>query len=455
MTSHVRDELQIEIERSEMLRGERRLRVLCVGGGELISAVSKIGDRVEIACCENYMMALGELAKREVDVVIGQASGLVLAAGSIARGLKRLAPNARLVMVADVDEGVLREAAENGFDAMVGWPLDTELLRVALMGGSIQQVTEPDVVVHELKPIEQDENADHDIDPSEDIDADDALGDVDLVDALLDDEGGLRKMAMRLIAQQSGMDGMRLVGPSDEVNGGESSVAVEYGGRVFGVLCGPRDVMGEDDLAMWSAWLSRWLALEDQVRQLHMAAMKDDLTGAWNRRYFYRFLEKIMVRARSDRSQVTVMVFDIDDFKKYNDRYGHAAGDEILSETVRLMNSVVREHDVVARIGGDEFAVIFWDADGPRKANSRHPEDVIMAARRFQKAVCGCEFPKLADESKGTLTVSGGLASYPWDGCTGEALVEKADGMALESKRKGKNAIMYGQGGDTACGHRV
>ncbi len=148
---------------------------------------------------------------------------------------------------------------------------------------------------------------------------------------------------------------------------------------------------------------------------------------------------------------MTLLVFDIDDFKIYNDRYGHAAGDEILRETARLMQSFVREHDVVARIGGDEFAVIFWDAGERRRPNSAHPQSVRHAAERFQKAIYNHSFPKLAHEAPGTLTISGGLASFPWDGRSPEELLERADAMAMKSKRQGKNAITFGPGAQRAC----
>ena len=140
------------------------------------------------------------------------------------------------------------------------------------------------------------------------------------------------------------------------------------------------------------------------------------------------------------------MVFDIDDFKQYNDKYGHAAGDEILIHTAQLMKSVMRPHDVIARIGGDEFAVIFWDAQGPRRPNSQHPTEVRHIAQRFQQAIVTHQFDKLRDEAPGTLTISGGIAGYPWDGSTAPELLDKADQIALQSKRQGKNALIFGPG---------
>ena len=151
------------------------------------------------------------------------------------------------------------------------------------------------------------------------------------------------------------------------------------------------------------------------ISRLWKMSLRDDLTGAWNRRYFNRFLNSILDRATRQRFHVTLMVFDIDDFKHYNDRYGHAAGDEILYETTKLMQSMVREHDVVARIGGDEFAVIFWDATTPRRPNSAHPHDPSGAAERFRKAIRSHKFPKLGKDAPGQLTISGGLAgSLGW-----------------------------------------
>ena len=144
-------------------------------------------------------------------------------------------------------------------------------------------------------------------------------------------------------------------------------------------------------------------------------------------------------------------MFDIEDFKTYNDRYGHMAGDEILHETARLMQSLVRDHDVVARIGGDEFGVIFWDPAGPRRANSAHPHDPVAVAKRFQKAICSARFPKLGHEAQGTLTISGGLAGFPWDGYTPDQLLDRADKMAMRSKQQGKNAITFGPGAQRFC----
>lgn len=212
------------------------------------------------------------------------------------------------------------------------------------------------------------------------------------------------------------------------------------------VLVGPKATAEELESA--AAWLSTWLTLEQHQHNLSLQASTDPLTGAWNRRSFDATLAQALEHARTARRDVSVLVFDIDDFKQYNDRYGHEAGDDILREVVRLLRSVIRPSDRVCRIGGDEFAVIFDDPAGPREAHSRHPSSVVDVAHRFQAQVASQQFPKLGTQAPGRLTISGGLSTFPWDGLDGSALLRVADQRALECKRQGKNAIELGPSSD-------
>jgi diguanylate cyclase (GGDEF)-like protein len=184
-----------------------------------------------------------------------------------------------------------------------------------------------------------------------------------------------------------------------------------------------------------------------RTEALHRLAITDHLTRAYNRRYFYHFTDQLIERARAGRFRVTVLLFDIDDFKRYNDTYGHAAGDQILREATLLMKQVTREHDVVARIGGDEFAVLFWDAEPPRRPDSQHPQTAYELAGRFVEALNKHEFSSLGPDAKGVLTISGGLATFPWDGNSCRELLRHADGALRRAKASGKNAIhLVGQG---------
>ena len=176
-----------------------------------------------------------------------------------------------------------------------------------------------------------------------------------------------------------------------------------------------------------------------RTESLHQLAVTDHLTGAYNRRYFYARTDEVLDEAAAHGLRVTLLLYDIDDFKRYNDRYGHAAGDEILRETAALMKSICREHDVVARIGGDEFAVLFWDA--PRAPGSARLKSAFDLADRFRRTVETLEFRSLGSEAKGVLTISGGLASFPADGKTCRDLLRQADKAIKAAKKSGKNAI--------------
>ncbi|MHC4395782.1 MAG: GGDEF domain-containing protein [Planctomycetota bacterium] len=191
-------------------------------------------------------------------------------------------------------------------------------------------------------------------------------------------------------------------------------------------------------------------AMEMKIRHLEKLATTDELTGLKNRRYIWEFSRQIMERAKEENGRVTLLIFDIDDFKHYNDVYGHSAGDEVLRQAAVLMQRSCREHDVVGRIGGDEFAVIFWDepqlsAAGQqserRSTSAEHPKEAIFIAKRFRRELGKAELHLLGDQGKGVLTISGGLASFPRDGLSIQQLFQQADKALLEAKRSGKNRI--------------
>ena len=187
-----------------------------------------------------------------------------------------------------------------------------------------------------------------------------------------------------------------------------------------------------------------------KIELLEKLATEDDLTGLKNRRYIWEFSRQIIERAREENGRVTLLAFDIDDFKRYNDAYGHRAGDEVLKQAAVLMRRCCRQHDVVGRIGGDEFAVVFWDDPSRqmvgteaerRSAMADHPKEAIFIAKRFVRELGKAELPLLGPGGKGVLTISGGLASFPRDGSTAQELFQRADEALLEAKRSGKNRI--------------
>jgi GGDEF domain-containing protein len=195
--------------------------------------------------------------------------------------------------------------------------------------------------------------------------------------------------------------------------------------------------------------LGKIAVLQERHAGLQRLAITDDLTGLSNGRYFRHFLTKIIEKARVLRFPVTLFLFDIDNFKKYNDQYGHGVGDEILKQTAALMQRCVRDHDLVARISGDEFAMVFWEKEGPRQPRDpkntpagRTPQEPQGILDRFRRLLSTEEFTGLGAGGKGSLTISGGLAVFPWNAQDAQGLIDAADKeLMFGAKRSGRNSI--------------
>ncbi len=241
-------------------------------------------------------------------------------------------------------------------------------------------------------------------------------------------------------------------------------VTVELAGRRQLVWRAGRDADAAErdvarlDLARLAGQLDQLAQLDARTSQLQRLALCDDLTGCANKRYFRHFLDRILASARRNRFPVTLLLFDIDDFKHYNDRHGHATGDQILKQTGALIKRSVRDHDFVARIGGDEFAVVFWEKDEPGSTDKppvvdgdaseehrqagRFPKGPLQIAARFRRMISEPEFAALGPSGVGQLTISGGMAVFPYDASDAATLLAAADeALVFGAKRAGKNSI--------------
>lgn len=410
------------------------LRVLVVGRDDIERTLRR-DPSLEVLRARTGTDAIGELALAAHDgdpgrVCVLLAPGVVEATEEPAwlDAMRRVDGAARYI--------VLGETARPGFDACLAPNAGPEELRRAVVGAATGATPETEPAPPPT--------------PADAPESIAALPETDLVEASLRGEALLDR-AVALLRRRPSLERAAFVAGADRPDSaGLAAAPVERRGARFGWLVGPAGAA--EAMAEAAPWLASWLALESQRRQLQEAAFTDELTGAWNRRYFMRFLERALDEARAQRRDVTLMVYDIDDFKRYNDAFGHAAGDEILCETTRLLRSVIRPTDRVCRIGGDEFAVVFDDPAGPRSGEGRHPTSIAGIAQRFQQQICAHRFPKLGADAQGTLTISGGMATFPWDGHDATSLLERADALSLESKRQGKNLITLGPGAERVCG---
>jgi diguanylate cyclase (GGDEF)-like protein len=172
------------------------------------------------------------------------------------------------------------------------------------------------------------------------------------------------------------------------------------------------------------------LALDNaQIRvRLEHQAMTDSLTGLYNHRAFHERLRRALASASRSHEAVSVLMLDIDDFKRVNDIYGHGAGDEILRGLAETLKDAVRASDVVYRLGGEEFAIV---------VSSPSPEDAERLAHRLVDRVGGTDF-----DPAGRITVSVGLARGPEHAMNPRELVTCAEAAMMSAKARGKNQIV-------------
>ncbi len=218
----------------------------------------------------------------------------------------------------------------------------------------------------------------------------------------------------------------------------ELDVPIRIGEKIIGVL----DVQSTELNAFDESDLATLQTLADQLavamenarlyQETKRLAITDSLTGLYNLRYFYEALEREIQRSERYHRSVSLIILDIDDFKAYNDRYGHLAGDDLLIELAQLMSEVTRRTDTVARYGGEEFAIILPETE---------TEGARVLAERLLEKVREHRFSTEDGQTIGRITISLGAATYPHHADSAKALVGAADKALLRAKRAGKNRL--------------
>lgn len=167
--------------------------------------------------------------------------------------------------------------------------------------------------------------------------------------------------------------------------------------------------------------------LREKNEELERLSVTDGLTGLYNRRYLMHALANEVRRSERHAHPFALLMLDIDRFKDYNDRFGHLAGDEVLTRLASVLRGSIRDVDLPARYGGEEFVAVLPETD---------LEDAVEIAERIRS--------RLAEEAlpEGNVTLSIGVAEFPDHGDTPESLLASADAALYRAKREGRNRVV-------------
>ena len=198
------------------------------------------------------------------------------------------------------------------------------------------------------------------------------------------------------------------------------------------------------DMAVYFAGLVQGMyvhKLKILYEEARVLSLIDELTSLYNRRHFIEELGRELERTRRYEKPFCLMIIDIDHFKRYNDTYGHQAGDGLLREFAKLVKAAVRRADVAGRYGGDEFVVVM-------------PETTEAAAHRIAERLrCATQehtFPENETRPSGKVTASIGIAEFASDGRDLQQLVKEADAALYRAKELGRNRVCLANKRDMA-----
>lgn len=192
----------------------------------------------------------------------------------------------------------------------------------------------------------------------------------------------------------------------------------------------------EDDIRLLNL-VANQIALAIENAKLYTKArelsVKDELTGLYNRRHFQTVLQIEWKRAVRFHRSLSLLMVDVDHFKKYNDTFGHLHGDKVLREMANLLRKSIREIDTVARFGGEEFIILLPDTD---------KKGALAVGEKLRKLVESNRFMDSASQSITPITISVGIASYPDDVREQDDLIDHADIALYDAKDSGRNKVI-------------
>jgi diguanylate cyclase (GGDEF)-like protein len=241
----------------------------------------------------------------------------------------------------------------------------------------------------------------------------------------------------------------------DGRSGGQRCAHIDHSGSVAGIstLCVPLVAQGDtvgllhvsampgagddDNEAELVTSVGEQLAMAManlRLREtLRVQSLRDPLTGLFNRRYLEENLARELQRCERRSLPLSLLMLDVDNFKRFNDQHGHAAGDAVLSHVGRTLEALVRGEDLACRYGGEEFTLILPEADAAT---------AIARAETIRRTVAMTTLLHMG-QTLGPVTMSIGVASFPADGATPEVLLGLADASLYRAKAEGRDRVVH------------
>ncbi len=179
------------------------------------------------------------------------------------------------------------------------------------------------------------------------------------------------------------------------------------------------------------SYIIKYLIKSRDFEYTYKLATTDGLTELYNHRYFQEKMSEKVKLSEKNNSQFSLIMIDIDYFKKFNDKYGHQAGDAVLKYVASTLKSCVRNEDYVCRYGGEEMTIIL---------NNTNNETAVNIAQKICNTISSKKYP-LTPDLEVKITISLGCATYPKDGKTPAELIEYADKCLYNAKENGRNQV--------------
>lgn len=179
------------------------------------------------------------------------------------------------------------------------------------------------------------------------------------------------------------------------------------------------------------AYIGKYLIKSRDFEQQYKLATTDGLTELYNHRYFQEQIRMQVEQAKRYNNNFSLIIIDIDFFKKFNDTFGHQSGDAVLRQVAQTLKKNVRATDIVCRYGGEEMSIIL-----PNTIK----EEAYTTAEKICSRVAGRKF-KLVGDKETNVTISLGVSTYPFDGDTAQKIIEAADKKLYEAKNNGRNQV--------------